>query len=202
MRQDEPRYPPVTSSMSTTQPPPHRLAFGASFFIFGLINNVLYVVILSAALDLLSSVGSNLPKGVILATSIAPGLVVKIGGPYIKGTINYRGRIVFCSLLSFVGICTVASSSSLAPRLGGIALASFSSGLGEMTYLQLSTVYGTLPVPHDLGGIAVGWFASGTGAAGLVGAGLWWILRGLGVRLGLLICSVSNQLSSNSSKCA
>lgn len=59
-----------------------------------------------------------------------------------------------------------------------------------MTYLQLSTVYGALD--HlDLGGIAIGWFASGTGAAGLVGAGLWWLLRGLGVRVGLLICSVS-----------
>lgn len=184
------RYPPI-QSMSTSQPAPHRLAFAASFFIFGLINNVLYVVILSAALDLLTSVGSTLPKGVILATSIAPGLVVKVGAPYIKGTINYRARIVFCSALSFVGICTVASSSSLGPRLGGIGLASFSSGLGEMSYLQLSTVYGTLPVAHDLGGIAVGWFASGTGAAGLVGAGLWWILRGLGVRTGLLICSVS-----------
>lgn len=59
-----------------------------------------------------------------------------------------------------------------------------------MTYLQLSTVYGNLDTPQDLGGIAVGWFASGTGAAGLVGAGLWWILRGLGVRAGLLICAV------------
>lgn len=37
----------------------------------------------------------------------------------------------------------------------------------------------------------MGWFASGTGAAGLVGAGLWWGLRGLGVRTGLLVCSVS-----------
>lgn len=59
-----------------------------------------------------------------------------------------------------------------------------------MTYLQLSTVYGSLDTSADLGGVAVGWFASGTGAAGLVGAGLWWILRGLGVRAGLLICSV------------
>jgi len=61
-----------------------------------------------------------------------------------------------------------------------------------MTCLQLATVYGSLSVPdgEDLGGKAVGWFSSGTGAAGLIGAGLWWILRGLGVRTGLLICSV------------
>lgn len=90
---------------------------------------------------------------------------------------------------------TVALSNSLFFRLLGISIASFSSGLGEMTYLQLATVYGSLsPVPDasavDLGGKAVGWFSSGTGAAGLIGAGLWWVLRGFGVRLGLLICSV------------
>jgi len=34
------------------------------------------------------------------------------------------------------------------------------------------------------------YFASGTGAAGLVGALLWWEMRGLGVRIGVGISSV------------
>ncbi len=34
------------------------------------------------------------------------------------------------------------------------------------------------------------YFASGTGAAGLVGAFLWWIMRGLGVRTGVGLSSV------------
>ena len=34
------------------------------------------------------------------------------------------------------------------------------------------------------------YFASGTGGAGLVGAALWWELRGLGVRLGVGLSSV------------
>jgi hypothetical protein len=34
------------------------------------------------------------------------------------------------------------------------------------------------------------YFASGTGAAGLVGAFLWWELRGLGVRTGVGLSSV------------
>lgn len=46
-----------------------------------------------------------------------------------------------------------------------------------MTFLQLSTSY---PPGQSLGG-----FASGTGAAGIVGAGLWLSLKGLGVRVGL-----------------
>ncbi|KAK4049377.1 battenin CLN3 protein [Microbotryomycetes sp. JL201] len=162
------------------------LPFSGSFFIEGLLNNVLYVVILSAALDLVDA--ASTPKGIILFVNIAPALLVKVGWPYlVKGEAQYGQRIVSCSAISFIGIIIVATSATLVPRLFGIAIASFSSGLGEMTYLQLSTVYGAVP-GADLGGIAVGWFASGTGAAGLVGAGLWWILRGLGVRTGLLIC--------------
>ena len=34
------------------------------------------------------------------------------------------------------------------------------------------------------------YFASGTGAAGLVGAFLWWELRNLGVRVGVGLSSV------------
>jgi hypothetical protein len=34
------------------------------------------------------------------------------------------------------------------------------------------------------------YFASGTGGAGLVGALLWWEIRGLGVRIGIGLSSV------------
>lgn len=81
----------------------------------------------------------------------------------------------------------VAFSDSLNARLAGIAAASFSSGLGEMTYLQRSACYGD----DSIAKLAVGWFASGTGAAGLVGAALWWELRNLGVRIGLGLSAVS-----------
>lgn len=82
----------------------------------------------------------------------------------------------------------VAFSTTLAGRLTGIALASFSSGLGELTFLQLSTTYGGGKAED--GARSVGYFASGTGAAGLVGAFLWWEMRGLGVRLGVGLSSV------------
>lgn len=83
-------------------------------------------------------------------------------------------------------------------RLLGISLASFSSGLGELTFLQLSTRYAPkeskglslVGLETNYAGDAVGWFASGTGAAGLVGAGAWWAVRGLGVQTGMAILSV------------
>jgi len=58
-------------------------------------------------------------------------------------------------------------------------------GLGELTFLQLSTTYA--PV---IAGRSVGYFASGTGAAGLAGAFLWWELRSFGVPVGVGLSSV------------
>ncbi|KIY68113.1 batten's disease protein Cln3 [Cylindrobasidium torrendii FP15055 ss-10] len=155
------------------------LRLGLSFFLFGLINNVLYVIILSAALDL---VPPSTPKGIIAFCNIAPALVVKVGWPYIlKGRIRYAKRIIGCCVLSVIGMMVVAIFDSLYMRLLGICLASFSSGLGELTFLQLSTTY----APSSVSSHSLGYFAAGTGAAGLVGAFLWWELRNLGVRVGV-----------------
>ena len=67
----------------------------------------------------------------------------------------------------------------------GIGIASFASGLGEITFLQYATRY-----PHQVTTYCIGWFASGTGAAGLIGASAWWIVRPLGVRGGLGLLSL------------
>ncbi|KAF8909645.1 CLN3 protein-domain-containing protein [Gymnopilus junonius] len=157
---------------------------GFSFFIFGCINNVLYVIILSAALDL---VPPSTPKGIIAFCNIAPALVAKVAWPYVlKGRIRYARRLIGCCLLSTLGMLVIALFDSLFMRLLGIGLASFSSGLGELSFLQLSTTY----APPSIAGFGVGYFASGTGAAGLVGALLWWELRGLGIRIGVGLSSV------------
>jgi battenin len=130
-----------------------------------------------------------------------------------NGQIQYRRRVGFCTAISWIGIVVsmehpnstntkiIALSGSVPPRLLGISLASFSSGLGELTFLQLTT---TLPT-RDSSRTALGAWASGTGAAGIAGAALWWLLRGLGVKGGLGISSVSSysrrpQLTPSSSR--
>ena len=43
--------------------------------------------------------------------------------------------------------------------------------------------------------LPIRYFAAGTGAAGLVGASIWWLVRGLGVRTGVGLSSVSSHRS-------
>jgi hypothetical protein len=63
---------------------------------------VLYVIILSAALDL---VPPSTPKGVIAFWNILPSLVAKFGWPYVlKGRIRYARRLVGCACLSALGM--------------------------------------------------------------------------------------------------
>ncbi|KAF9485639.1 batten's disease protein Cln3 [Pholiota conissans] len=156
---------------------------GISFFLFGLINNVLYVIILSAALDL---VPPSTPTGIVAFCNIAPSMVAVSWSYILRGKIRYGRRLAVCCFLSMSGMLVVAIFDSLFMRLLGIAMTSFSTGLGELTFLQLSTTYS----PPSIGGHSVGYFASGTGAAGLVGAFLWWEVRGLGVRLGVGMSSL------------
>lgn len=89
-------------------------------------NVVLYVIILSAALDL---VPPSTPKGIIAFCNIFPALIAKLGWPYLlKGRIRYARRLVGCTAISIGGMLTVALFESLPMRLLGICCASFSSG--------------------------------------------------------------------------
>ncbi|WFD35897.1 battenin CLN3 protein [Malassezia cuniculi] len=155
----------------------------AAFFTFGLTNNGPYVVILAAALELLPK---SVPTGVLLFVNIAPALVGKAVFPYLlKGEIQYGKRVALCTALAFCGMIIIATFESLTMRLFGIALASFSSGVGEVTYLQYTT-----RLRRDLSSQCVGHFASGTGAAGLLCAFAWWLVRPLGVKTGITLLSV------------
>lgn len=157
-----------------------------SFFIFGLINNVLYVVILTAAHDLVSP---TTPKSLVLLADILPAFLLKLSLPLFvnesaagnEGShrsiglgINYPLRLAAIVLLSSVGILLTSLPVSLYIVLGGIVLASLSSGLGETTFLQLSHYYSNDGSNKSLKStnIAIHGWSSGTGGAGLVGAGL------------------------------
>ncbi|KAK0561837.1 battenin CLN3 protein [Tilletia horrida] len=201
--------------------------FGLAFFLFGTLNNISYVIILTAALELMPK---GVPTGVVAFANIFPALCAKAIFPYfLKGEVKYRLRIWSCSILTFAGMMvriyqiwqasagmtrltfllsllpssfsdttqTIAWFESAFLRLVGISIASFCSGLGELTYLQLATRYSgsarsvrAKGAGGNAAGEGVGWFASGTGAAGFLGASAWWAVRPLGVKGGLSLCSL------------
>ncbi|KAF2766588.1 batten's disease protein Cln3 [Teratosphaeria nubilosa] len=157
-----------------------------AFWLFGLINNIFYVIILSAALDL---VGPRIPKGTVLLASIIPGLATKIVVPYVIHLVPYSRRVILFTLLSTCGMLIVALSPSkdaggVGAKIVGIILANISSGAGEVHFLALTHFYG-----HH----ALSAWGSGTGGAGLVGAGAYALLTtmlGFGVQGTLLASAI------------
>lgn len=105
---DVPRLPMVVgawrdramSALARLTEPTQRQA--VAFFLFGLLNNALYVVILTAALELIPK---GTPTGVVAFFNIFPALVAKAVWPYVlKGRVRYARRIVSCVAMNAAGI--------------------------------------------------------------------------------------------------
>ncbi|KAH7211924.1 CLN3 protein-domain-containing protein [Fusarium oxysporum] len=122
----------------------------AAFWLFGLINAMLYSVILSAALDL---VGSRVPKGVVLLVDVAPTFLIKLLAlPLNFHKVPYRFRIPMFTTLSISGMTligltgTSTSHHAIPAKMLGIILASISSGGGDLSFLALTHYYGKLSI--------------------------------------------------------
>lgn len=137
------------------------------YSIVGLINNIYYVIILTAALDL---VGPSIPKATVLLSCIVPGLATKVITPYFIQLVPYSVRIICFVLLTTAGMLAVAQSpdstdpASLSSKIAGIILANISCGAGEVSFVAMTHYYG----PFSLAA-----WGSGTGMAGLLGAGAY-----------------------------
>ncbi|XP_070494213.1 battenin-like [Chironomus tepperi] len=153
-----------------------------AFWIFGLCNNYGYVVMLTAANDILNSNNMNkenliddrnctfVSTGAILLADIIPAFIIKLLSPFLP--YHTTSRIFLSCLTSIFSFILVATASSRWIVILGVTATSFSSGLGEPTFLYHSTYYDKNTISS---------WSSGTGAAGVVGALSYSILRQMGL---------------------
>ncbi|XP_051844692.1 battenin isoform X1 [Antechinus flavipes] len=157
-----------------------------SFWLLGLCNNFSYVVMLSAAHDILkhqttpennshvdpeptptphnstSRYDCNaVSTAAVLLADILPTFIIKLLAPLGLHLLPYSPRVILCGVCAAGSFLLVAFSQEVMTSLSGVVLASISSGLGEITFLALTAFY-----PSEV----VSWWSSGTGGAGLLGA--------------------------------
>ncbi|KAK9504653.1 hypothetical protein O3M35_010938 [Rhynocoris fuscipes] len=154
-----------------------RLSTIISFWVFGLCNNLGYVVMLSAAHDIMkefdeSDVDSVSTKegylrectvigtGAILLADIVPSILVKLVAPFVPLMIHIRMALTIGT--SAVGFILVALKFNKWLIILGVILTSISSGLGETSLLAYMVFFKTKNV--------ISTWSSGTGAAGLLGS--------------------------------
>eukprot|EP00117_Sycon_ciliatum_P012373 scpid74062/ scgid5569/ Battenin; Protein CLN3 len=118
----------------------------------------------------------------ILLADVLPSLLIKITAPYFMHLIPFHLRIFLCVACGISSYVLVAFAHVIALSYLGVVFASIGSGLGEITFLSLTSHYPSTTVSY---------WSSGTGAAGAVGAWAYALLRqGLSSRDTLLVCNV------------
>eukprot|EP01135_Chromosphaera_perkinsii_P006273 Nk52_evm2s485 gene=Nk52_evmTU2s485 len=138
-----------------------------AFFCFGLINNFAYVVMNSAAGQI---VKSKLPFATVLIANVAPGLVIKLTGPWFMHKIPYWIRLSLIVGFSMAAFYIVAFLGPINVWVGlmGVVCASIGGGIGGPTFLPLTSYY------HK--NVVSAW-SSGTGMAGVAGAGAYLLVH-------------------------
>lgn len=146
-----------------------------AFWLLGLCNNFGYVIMLSAAFDILrKQQGKNTDDsdhegfkcnptstGLVLLADVLPALLVKITAPFYMQRVNYHIRVALCIVLFMTSLVIVAYSGPVPVSLLGVIFASISSGIGEITFLAFSSYYTK---------VVISFWSSGTGMAGLAGS--------------------------------
>uniref|UniRef100_A0A671U8G4 Battenin n=1 Tax=Sparus aurata TaxID=8175 RepID=A0A671U8G4_SPAAU len=159
-------------------------------WLLGLCNNFAYVVMLSAAHDILKHQASGnttastsatlsldfqggnssnssrydcnpVSTAAVLLADILPTLVIKLSAPFVIHKLPYGFRVLFCAVMAATSFLLVSFSSAVWMSILGVIFASISAGLGELSFLSLTVFFS-----RDVLG---GW-GSGTGGAGVAGA--------------------------------
>ncbi|XP_029582929.1 battenin isoform X2 [Salmo trutta] len=178
------------------------------FWLLGLCNNFAYVVMLSAAHDILKQQGSHnstsptpstvaldveggksrydcspVSAAAVLLADILPTLLIKFSAPFFIHKVPYGFRVLVCVATAIASFLVVSFSSTVWISILGVIFASVSAGLGELSFLSLTVFFS-----RDVLG---GW-GSGTGGAGVAGALLYSALTqaGLSPRNTLLVMLV------------
>uniref|UniRef100_A0A8L8KBG5 Battenin n=1 Tax=Heligmosomoides polygyrus TaxID=6339 RepID=A0A8L8KBG5_HELPZ len=141
--------------------------------ILGLCNNFAYVVMLSAAKDILETNKivdrqcQKMSTGAVLLADIIPALLVKVTAPFYIHRIPFGLRHLLVVLAQMVSFIVVGTSSNVSVALFGVVVASWGSGLGEISYLALASYFDSQ---------VISMWSSGTGGAGIIGAMAYAIL--------------------------
>ncbi|GIQ83694.1 Batten's disease protein Cln3, partial [Kipferlia bialata] len=142
-----------------------RLQTRIGWWISGLVNNLAYSLMLSAAEDLLE--GSGLATGVVLLCDIMPTLIIKITAPFYMQRLSYAVRVCIVVASALIGFQLAGWCDSVALKLLGVIFCSISAGAGEITFLAYSSYFNRA---------AISAWSSGTGMAGLGASGCYALL--------------------------
>lgn len=130
-----------------------RLRTVTAFFIFGTLIYATYSLVIAGAQDILA--GTFIQTSMVLVADIGPYFLVTLIAPYFMQKIPYFARITTVFLSGIGGFLMLSFSKQVYWKLIGVGIASFGYGVGEVTFLALTSFY------HE---VTVTAYSAGTGA--------------------------------------
>jgi len=158
------------------------------FWFLGLFNNYGFVIMLSAAHDLLKDDGdgksenlnlvsnnssrdcNELSTGTILLADVIPSILIKSVAPFL--VVNINMKVATITTVNAISFLLVSFAQNHLMMYVGVIFASLGSGLGEVTFLSHTHVFQESVISA---------WSSGTGGAGVIGAGSYAALTAMGL---------------------
>lgn len=131
----------------------------AGYFLIGLVNNIGFVIMIAGAKNI-----AEAGVALVYLANVVPTTLVKVTAPLWFDLLSYNVRLVTSALIMASSFLCVALTDSVGLQLLGVALGSFSCGLGEASFLAMAYYF-------DSATMLAAW-SSGTGLAGILGY-LW-----------------------------
>lgn len=124
----------------------------AAFFVFGFLIYFVYSLIIAGAQDILA--GTFVQTSVVLVCNIGPYFAVTLITPYYIQNVQYVYRVILVFVFEVAGLLMVVVAKQIGVKLFGVCLSSLGFGLGELSFIAMSSYY------HD---VVVSSFSAGTG---------------------------------------
>ena len=110
-----------------------------AFFVFGTLIYATYSLIIAAAQDILA--GTFIQTSMVLIADIGPYFFVTLIAPYFIQKISYFTRISTVFMSGIIGFLMLAFTEQVYWKLIGVGITSFGYGVGEVTFLALTSFY-------------------------------------------------------------
>ena len=124
-----------------------------AFFVFGFLIYFVYSLIIAGAQDILA--GTFVQTSLVLVCNIGPYFAVTLIAPYYIQKVQYVYRVIAIFIFEVAGLLMVVVAKDIGVKLFGVCLSSLGFGLGELSFIAMSSYY------HE---VVVSSFSAGTGA--------------------------------------
>ena len=129
-----------------------------AFFVFGALIYAMYSLMIAGAQDILA--GTYIQTSMVLVANIGPYVMVTLVAPFFMRKIPYFVRICFVFLTGAVGFTVVVCSKEVGWKLIGIGMASFGYGVGEVSFLALTSYFHSTALSAYSAGTGVGFVSA------------------------------------------